>query len=91
VNGHDLPLSADLFESPQLAVLAVVDTAVEVCLVALLVAHPDDDRDVDALPLERRAARSLVTALYDVSLALRRYRLALQRAKERDRKIDLPF
>ena len=80
-----LPISADLFDSPELAAIAIVDTAIEVCLVALIVAHPDDDREADDLPLERRAARSLVTALYDVSHALNRYRLALKRAKERDR------
>jgi hypothetical protein len=55
-------------------VIPVVDTAVEVCLVALVVAHPDDDRDADDLPLERRAARGLVAALDDVSHAIRRYR-----------------
>jgi hypothetical protein len=90
---HPIPLSADLFDSPELAVVAVVDTAVEVCLVALVVAHPDDDRDDDDVPLERRAARGLVTALYDVSHAIRRYRLALERANERDRerKNDNPF
>lgn len=90
---HPLPISADLFDSPELAVIAVVDAAVEVCLVALIVAHPDTENDADELPLERRAARGLVTALYDVSHAINRYRLALERAKERDRDrtSDNPF
>lgn len=87
-----VPLAAvDLFDSPELAVLAVLDTAVEVALVALVVAYPDDEREPENLPMERRAARRLVTAAHDLSSALDRYRLALARARERDRTDDNPF
>jgi hypothetical protein len=82
---HAFPVSADLFDSPELAIVAVLDTTVEVALIVLIVAYPDDELDTDELPLERRAARRLVTSLYDLSRAISRYRLALERAKERDR------
>jgi hypothetical protein len=86
-----IPLTVDLFDSPELAVLAVLDTAVEVALAALVVAYPDNELDADELPIERRAARGLVTAAHDLSEALARYRLALARAKERDRIDNNPF
>jgi hypothetical protein len=86
-----IPQTVHLFDSPELAVLAVLDTAVEVALVALIVAHPDGQLDDDDLPLEQRAARGLATALHELSTALDRYRLALERAKERDRTNDNPF
>lgn len=80
----------DLYAAPELAVLAVLEAAVDVSLVALVAAHPDDHELEDDPPLpERVAARALVAAVRDVVDAVNRYRLALSRARDRDRL--LPF
>jgi hypothetical protein len=85
------PTVVDLYASPELGVLAVLESAVDVALLALVAAHPEDEADAEDVPLERRAARNLVSAAGDLETALHRYRLALVRARERDRDEQLPF
>lgn len=86
------PAVDELYAAPELAVLAVLETTVDVALVALVAAHPDDFYDDDApCPPERRAARALVEAARDVASAVNRYRLALVCARDRERDELLPF
>lgn len=87
------PRVEHLYAAPELAVLAVLEAAVDVALVALIAAHPDDDDDLDddPIPQERRAARALIDAARDVASAVNRYRLALILARDRDRNDLLPF
>jgi len=88
------PTVADLYVSPELGVLgvlAVLEAAVDVALVALVAAHPDDGPDAEHVTIERRAARGLVDAAHEVATALDRSRLALARARELDREELLPF
>lgn len=84
------PSVLDLYAAPELAVLAVLEAGVDVALVALIAAHPDDDDD-DAIPPERRAARQLIEMARDLASAVNRYRLALARARDRERDELLPF
>jgi hypothetical protein len=83
------PSVLDLYAAPELAVLAVLEAGVDVALVALIAAHPDDDDD--PVPPERRAARQLIEAARDLASAVNRYRLALARARDRERDELLPF
>jgi hypothetical protein len=85
------PSIVDLYASPELGVLAVLESAVDVALLALVAAYPEDEPDAENVPLERRAARNLVSAAGDLATALHRYRLALVRARERDCDDLLPF
>jgi hypothetical protein len=79
------PRVEDLYAAPELAVLAVLEAAVDVSLVALVAAHPDDHELEDDPPQpERVAARALVVAVRVVGEAVNRYRLALSRARDRD-------
>jgi hypothetical protein len=84
------PRIDDLLAAPQLAVLALLEAAADVTLVALVAADPDDYGDEHAAP-ERLAARALADAARDVVSAVNRYRLALAIAAERDRDDLLPF
>lgn len=82
------PRVEDVYAAPELATLAVVEAALDVSLIALVAAHPDDHELEEDPPLpERVAARALVEAVHDVAAALNRYRLALtlERVRERDR------
>jgi len=85
------PTVVDLYASPELGVLAVLEAAVDVALVALVAAPPDDGPDAEHVTIERRAARALVDAAHEIATALDRYRLALARARERERDGLLPF
>ncbi len=79
------PRVDDLYAAPELAIL---EAAVDVSLIALLAADPDDEGD-DHPPPQRRAARALADAARNVDAAVNRYRLALALAKEpRDRADD---
>ena len=75
------PRVDDLYAAPELAVLAVLEAALEVSLIALLAADPDDDGNEHPTPL-RRAARALADAARILDAAINRYRLALALAKE---------
>lgn len=80
------PRVEDLYAAPELAVLAVLEAAVDISLVALVAAHPDDhELEDDPPPPERVAARALVVAARDVADAVNQYRLALSRARDHDR------
>lgn len=84
------PRVEDLYAAPELAVLAVLEAAVDVSLVALVAAHPDDhELEDDPPPPERVAARALVEAVRDVADAVNRYRLASRLSRDRDR--IMPF
>lgn len=85
------PSVNELFASPELGVLAVLQAAIDIALVSLIAAHPDDEPDAEDVPIERRAAYGLVHAAHGVTAALERYRLALVRARDRDRDLDNPF
>lgn len=84
------PRVDDLHAAPELAVLAVLEAAVDVTLIALVAADPDDDGDGAPTP-ERRAARALADAARNVASAVNRYRLALALARERRRDDLMPF
>jgi hypothetical protein len=80
------PRVEDLYAAPELAVLAVLEAAVDVSLVALVAAHPDEhELEDDPPPSERVAARALVVAVRVVADAVNQYTLALSRARDRDR------
>jgi hypothetical protein len=81
------PRVDDIYAAPELAVLAVLEAAVDVALVAVAAAYPDDDED--DMPPVRRAADLLVDAGRELHAAINRYRLALVVARQRDRL--LPF
>lgn len=83
------PSVLDLYAAAELAILAVLEAGVDVALVALIAAHPDDDDD--PIPPERRAARHVIEAARDLASAVNRYRLALARARDRERDELLPF
>jgi hypothetical protein len=85
------PSVVDLYAAPELAVLAVLEAGVDVALVALVAAHPEDLDDEDPAPHERRAARQLIEAARDLASAVNRYRLALACARDRERDGLLPF
>ncbi len=85
------PRVDDLLAAPELAVLSVLEAAVDVTLLALLAADPFDEGDGIASP-ERHAARALADAARHVAGAVNRYRLALALARLRERDDDdLPF
>ena len=86
----DAPTVVDLFASPELASLSVLEVAAEIARLALVAAHPSAPDD-DEVPLERRAASAVINAAGDLTTAIERYRLALARARERDRDDLLPF
>jgi len=79
------PRVEDLYVAPELAILAVLEASVDVALVALVAAHPDDHELEDDPPApEKLAARALVAAIRDVADAVNRYRLATSRGRDRD-------
>ena len=88
------PFVSDLRCAPELAVLAVVHTAVRAALVALAAAHPTlaDLGPPDEPPTLRRA-RELVDACLSLGAALDRYRRAAIAAFRicRPYDHDLPF
>lgn len=80
---------ADIFSSPELAALSVLESAAEIARLALVAAYPDvSERDP---PLERRAACAVIDAAAALVTEVHRYRLALTRARDRDRDELLPF
>lgn len=80
----------DLFASPELAPLSMLEAAAEIARLALLAAHPCEP-DSDDPPLEGRAASAVIDAADDLATAIHRYRLALARARDHDRDDLLPF
>lgn len=83
------PRIDDLYAAPELAILAVLEIAVDVTLVALGAAYPEDDLDGDDVAPERHAASRIEDAARELVGAINRYRLALVLARQRDRL--LPF
>ena len=80
---------ADLFISPELAALTVLETAADTARLALIAAYPNVPQGEP--PLERRAACAVIDAAAELVTELHRYRLALARARDRDRDDLLPF
>jgi hypothetical protein len=75
------PTPKELDRSPELAVLVILDSALEVAACALQVAHPEIDDDPEcpywvARP-DRRAAERLLTLADRLRSAIARYREAL--------------
>ena len=80
---------ADIFSSPELAALSVLESAAEIARLALVAAYPDVSDG--APPPERRAACAVIDAAADLVTTLHRYRLALARARDHDRDDLSPF
>lgn len=83
------PSAGELYMAPELAVLGVIEVALEVMLVAVDPAYSGADDD-HAGP-ERRAGRALIRAAKDLAAAAGRYRRALEAARQRERDDLLPF
>ena len=82
-----------LYAAPELATLEILATAIDVALVALVAAHPDDVADDDHVARrspEHRAARTLIASAHELASALQRYQLAVALAHEREHP-DWPF
>lgn len=90
-----LPRAEHLSAEPQLASLAVLQTAANVAILALGAEYPElACGDVDLRePLELRAAVDLIDLTRAVDAAIARYRRALAERHEREREEDdlLPF
>jgi hypothetical protein len=65
--------------APELATLALLDTALNVCTTALLAEHPTLDHDLrpDPEPLSLREARRLIAAAHRLRCTVARYRNAV--------------
>jgi hypothetical protein len=87
-----LPRVEHLAAEPQLASLAVLETAANIAILALGAEYPElACRDVDLRgPPEIRAAVDLVELARDLDAAIARYRRALVVARERETDL-LPF
>ena len=68
-----------LAAAPELATLALLDTALDVCTTALLAEHPTLDHDLrhDPEPLSLREARRLIAAAHRLRCTVTRYRNAV--------------
>ena len=68
-----------LAAAPELATLALLDTALDVCTSALLAEHPTLDHDLrpDPEPLSLREARRLIAAAHRLRCTVARYRNAV--------------
>lgn len=80
---------ADIFSSPELAVLSVLESAAESARLAHDARYPDVSYGEP--PLERRAACAAIDAAAALVTEVHRYRLALARAQNRDRDDLSPF
>jgi hypothetical protein len=79
-----------LLGAPEMAALALLDAALDVVAVALGAAWPQlHDRDLVREHPECRVALNILHRAADLAAAVRRYRLALAEAD--DRQHDLPF
>lgn len=87
-----LPRVEHLSAEPQLASLAVLETAANIAILALGAEYPElACRDVSLLePPEIRAAIELVDLARDLDAAITRYRRALVEARENETDL-LPF
>jgi hypothetical protein len=68
-----------LAAAPELATLALLDAALDVCTTALLAEHPTLDHDLrpDPEPLSLREARRLIAAAHRLRCTVTRYRNAV--------------
>ena len=83
------PTYEQLLATPELATLAVLETALDVTVLALAAQHPElHDQIADALP-ELRAAGDIIDLARALATELKRYRGELVSAAERDD--QLPF
>lgn len=76
-----VPSVTELHDSPELGVLTLLETGLDIAVLALIAAYPDDEPDAELIPLERRTARGVVSAIGALYAALERYRFALARAR----------
>ena len=71
MNSADWPLPFDLAENPELAILAVLDTALHLAVHALVAAHPQIEADeVPYWRLDRSPAFILADSIASHALAL---------------------
>lgn len=80
---------ANIFSSPELAALSILESAAEIARLALVAAYPDVPEGDP--PLERRSACAVIDAAADLVTEIHRYRLALSRANDRERDDLSPF
>jgi len=68
-----------LAAAPELATLALLDTALDVCTAALMAEHPTLDHDLrpDPEPPSLREARRLIAAAHRLRCTVARYRNAV--------------
>lgn len=90
-----LPHVEHIVAEPQLASLAVLETAAAIAILALAAEYPElasDDVDLRE-PRELRAAVDIIALARGVDRNIARYRLALAERHEREREEDelLPF
>ena len=79
-----------LAAAPELAILAVLEAALDVTILALAAAWPElQELDLDSSYDEARAAFDVIERARTLAAAVNRYRLALATADRRDH--DLPF
>ncbi len=85
-----LPACDDLRAAPELAVLALLESSIDVAVLALGAAHPDvEDLAEVHESAELRAALVIMDLARNLGAAVNRYRLALVLAREHDEL--LPF
>ena len=74
-----LPERRLLAAAPELATLALLDTALDVCTTALLAEHPTLDHDLrpDPEPPSLREARRLIAGAHRLRCTVTRYRNAV--------------
>ncbi len=83
ISRFGLPPVEELRSAPELAVLALLDVALDALVLSLHAAHPHH-LEPDPPPLEVRAARELEDVARDIIAAGYRYRIALALAREQD-------
>lgn len=81
MNNDPLPTPYELSDAPELAVLAVLDTAIEAVTRALVAAHPElcDDRGPRSKQEPVVSACRFLTRVHKLQAALARYRQAVLR------------
>jgi len=94
---ENLPTPRDLWSAPQLAILSVLDTTLEMVACALLAQHPDifDDEKPywSRADLSSAAAEGIVSSIrvLQKSLGEYRYMLAVERKSAPEPTDDFPF
>lgn len=84
------PSVEQLWRAPELASLAVLDTAIDMAILAVMAIYPEmQDQDPDDQTASLRAATVVIEDARIVATSIARYRLVIARAG--DRADDTPF